>query len=340
MDTEFHYWMTAIIAERAGFTREEATTIATCAEYVDENDCAIEVAWPDKKKKKYHNFISQTMNIFLPQRALMRIYPLFHFVPGDPEAESARRVDGRMHILNTTPDSDNARALFDAAFNAPEHLRLYRIGVASHMYADTWAHQNFVGWNDGHNQIGMDLKFNIGHADAEHHPDWVAHRWQDDRLVDNTVDNRVRFLAAAEALFLRYCRYQREQGSADNSSGWDGLKQDLDQAMGRHYTGDDMWYRDERHAAYKKLAPWLKGFDERDWFDDAIKTKVRGLRDSSNGLTAMLTLLQDSYSFREDVDIENSHWFCFQEAVKDHERQGLELFEPIFKQMKIDIRRS
>ncbi len=339
MDTEFHYWITAIIAERAGFTQSEATVIATCAEYVDENDCAIKVTWPDKRKNFYRNFISQTMNIFLPDRKLLRIYPLFHFVPGDPEAESARRVDGHMHILNTTPDSENARYLFDAAFTAPEHLRLYRIGIASHMYVDTWAHQNFVGWEDSHNQIGLDLKFNIGHADAEHHPDWVAHRWQDSRLLESDVDNRLRFLAAAEALFRRYCRYLKEQGRGDNIDGWEGLQRDLDEAMGRYYTGSDNWYAEERHTAYRRLAPWLGAFDEREWFDAAIDTEVHGMRDANTGLRALLTLFPDSYTFRDDVDIEQCHWYCFQEAVKDHERLGLDLLEPLFKQMQIDIRR-
>lgn len=340
MDTEFHYWMTAIIAERAGFSREEAGTIAYASEYVDENDVCIEVAWPGSRKKRYRNFVSQTMNILKPRRELMRVYPVFHFVPGDPLAESARRRDGRMHILNTTPDSDNARELFDAAFRAPEHIRLYRIGVASHMYADTWAHQNFVGWFDSHNHLDMDIKPNIGHADAEHHPDWPAHRWEDGRLVDGVIDNRARFLDAAEALFRRYCRYHQSQGRPDRRRRWKTLKQDLAEAMGLGFSGADNWYREERLAAYKRLAPWLDDFDERDWFNAAIETRVHGLRDPGEGIAALFTLFPDSYTFRRGLDHEKSHWYAFQEAVKDHERAALGLLEPIFRQMGVDIRRS
>lgn len=340
MDTEFHYWMTAIIAERAGFSREEATTIAYASEYVDENDVSIEVAYRDRRKKPYRNFVSQTMNILKPRRELMRVYPVYHFVPGDPEAETARRRDGRMHMLNTTPDSENARALFEAAFRAPQHIRLYRIGIATHMYADTWAHQNFVGWFDSHNHLDMEFKPNIGHADAEHHPDWPAHRWEDNRLVDSRIDNRTRFLDAAEAVFKRYCRYIKAQGGTDHSRRWKALKQDLAEAMGLSFSGDDNWYEAERNAAYRKLAPWLKPFDERDWFNAAVETKVRGLRDPGEGIAALFTLMPDSYRFREDVDPEQTAWFGFQEAVKDHERCALDVLEPIFRQMAVNIRRS
>ena len=56
-----------------------------------------------KDDAPYRNHFSQTMNILKPKDQLMRIYPIFHFVPGEPDAPSARRRDGKMHILNTTP---------------------------------------------------------------------------------------------------------------------------------------------------------------------------------------------------------------------------------------------
>ena len=56
----------------------------------------------------YQNYISQTMNILKPKRKLMRIYPVFHFVPDEPMSESACRCDGKMHLLNTTPGNEIA----------------------------------------------------------------------------------------------------------------------------------------------------------------------------------------------------------------------------------------
>ena len=70
------------------------------------------------------------MDILKPKKTLMRIYPIFHFVPGDPMTESARRGDGKMHILNTTPDNDIANDMLSSAFKASTDSRPYRIGIA------------------------------------------------------------------------------------------------------------------------------------------------------------------------------------------------------------------
>ncbi|OGT97420.1 MAG: hypothetical protein A2079_01750 [Geobacteraceae bacterium GWC2_48_7] len=66
---------------------------------------------------------------------------------------------------------------------------LYRLGVMTHAFVDTWAHQNFIGWFNDFNEIGSNIIPNVGHADAMHHPDWVGHRWNDQRLLNPDVDN-------------------------------------------------------------------------------------------------------------------------------------------------------
>jgi hypothetical protein len=111
MDTEFHYYMTGIIAKASGFSNDEAKTIATASEYVDENDVCLTIE--DRSAgEAYENYISQTMNILKPKRKLMRIYPVFHFVPGEPMDERALRCDGKMHLLNTTPDNEIVKKIW------------------------------------------------------------------------------------------------------------------------------------------------------------------------------------------------------------------------------------
>ena len=73
--------------------------------------------------------------------------------------------------------------MLDEAFKFTEDLLLYRIGIATHSYVDTWAHQNFAGWYDYYNNVGLDPKPDIRHSDGEHHPDWINHSWVDDSLV-------------------------------------------------------------------------------------------------------------------------------------------------------------
>lgn len=169
MDIEFHYYMTYLIATKAGLDADNSRILAHSSQFIDDNDIVFEV---DKGKGfAYRNYISQTMNILKPKDELLRIYPIFHFIPGDPQKETAWRKDGKMHWLCTTPNSINANNIMDTAIQLGS---LHRIGVAAHGYVDTWAHQNFTGYYDDFNGINIGLKQlmpNIGHADAGHNPD-------------------------------------------------------------------------------------------------------------------------------------------------------------------------
>ena len=206
MDIEFHYYITYLIAARAGLPPPDALTLAWACQYTDDNTmiCVIDAGLPTE----YTNYISQTANILKPRRTLMRIYPLFHFLPGDPQAPTAWRKDGAMHWLNTTPGSENANLILDAALATGD---LYRIGIACHAYADTWAHQNFVGYGHEFNAflgpLFTAVMPNIGHADAIFSPDEATRRWRDPRLLHEPIDNQVRFLAAAAALYRKLARF-------------------------------------------------------------------------------------------------------------------------------------
>jgi len=337
MDTEFHYYMTGIIARAAGFSEEESKIIATASEYVDENDVCLEIEDRSKKNDVYCNYISQTMNILKPKRKLMRIYPIFHFVPGDPMNNTACRIDGKMHWLNTTPDSELANKWIDAAFKASSDTQLYRIGIATHCYADTWAHQNFVGWYDYFNDISKDIKPDIGHANAEHHPDWPAHRWVDDRLVEDEVDNTARFLDAAEKIYKKYKKYIEGKKRKAHLS-WKELCAQLIKAIGQSFSGNKNYFEKERMNRYKELAPWLGEFDEADWFKEAIDVDIRGLKDSDSGLLAMFTTFRDKLYWKDGADREKTHWFRFQESVKAHQELAMRDLDVLYKEkMGLDL---
>ena len=329
MDTEFHYYMTYLIAAKAGFGPGDAFTIAYSSQYVDDNDMILEV---DKgKSSAYRNYISQTMNILKPKGKLFRIYPLFHFIPGDPMNASAWRKDGKMHWLNTTPNSANASRIFD---NALASKSLHRIGVAAHGFADTWAHQNFIGYFDDFNAIASPLGAaapNIGHADAGHNPDWPALVWQDKRLLNERVDNKRIFLEAAEHLLCKLTGYvdptASENGVGEKSAE---LRKDLDWAVGGRDQSNR--YREERIGRYRELAGRagygdrvLPEYDHDLWLDDAIHENVRGLRDRSDFTLARWDPLTDVYTWKDSVNCYKTPWHCFQQAVKDHQNEPWEV---------------
>lgn len=322
MDTEFHYYMTGMIAHAAGFSKDEAKTIATASEYTDENDEMLKVK--DRRNGNvYENYISQTMDILKPKQRLMRIYPIFHFIPGEPDADTARRRDGKMHLLNTTPDSEIANCLIDEAIKVTGETRLYRIGIATHAYADTWAHQNFVGWFDYINNVGLNFKPDIGHADAEHHPDWPSHRWEDARLVEGTVYNTLRFLGAAKKL---YEKYRAAMQNTAPTEAWPDLEKKLVDAMGALFSGSTNWYKDKRMDAYRQVAPWIGEFDEAEWRDAAIE------KDFPESIISGFCM------WREDVTPEETDWYRFQQAVKEHQQLAMDCIEPRFKRMGVDLK--
>ena len=150
MDIEFHYYMTYLIAVRAGFTPADAGILAQSAQEIDDNHILFRVS--EGTDYEFDSIISQTMDILRP-RYNRGIYPIFHFIPGDPNLPSARRKDGLGSAWVTTPNSPLANAMLDTALRSND---LYRIGASAHAYADTWAHQNFLGKDDAYNEMPPD----------------------------------------------------------------------------------------------------------------------------------------------------------------------------------------
>jgi hypothetical protein len=343
MDIEFHYHITGLLAHAAGFTPEEAAVIATASQYVDDNDRIFEI-WPEKDpgpEPDYRNYISQTMNILKPGETLMRIYSAFHFAPGDHDAISARRRDGKMHLMNTTPDGPLANRWIDDALKPGQAHALYRIGIASHTYVDTWAHQNFVGWKDSFNGHVLNPIPDIGHAQALHHPDWVGHRWNDDRLVHGDIDNNLRFLAAAAALYQKYAGFCARD-PAKSPQPWPQVETSLKNAIGSAtYSNDTLQGSEARIARYQALCP-LPDYQPNRWFEDAIHTRVRGLPDVPDGPDWLAhlpipTLFKDHYIWKDAATKTDNHWYHFQEAVKAHQAVAMEDLRPLFEQIGVEL---
>ena len=72
--------------------------------------------------------------------------------------------------------------------------------------------------------------------------------------------------------------------------------------------------------------------------DDAVDEAVRGLRDRAGTLLARLDPFTDLYRWKDRENYKHTHWYCFQEAVKQYQNetwqilanrnfQGLELPE-------------
>lgn len=336
MDVEFHYYMTYLIASRAGFGSKEARVISYSSQYTDDNCEEIDVL--QGCDNFYRNNISQTMDITKPAEDLQCVYCFFHFLPGDPDSYTARRKDGRVHPLNTTPNSANANIIFDEALKTDN---LYRIGIATHMFADTWAHQNFVGCKDEFNMVGGIGEIPIGHAPVNRNPDIPGLQWIDQRLVDenSSINNTDRFVEASQVLFTRFRKYIDPSVSKKSLiNDAEELRLDIKKAIGMTDIQSDKLVSPVRIRNYRELGILSKyggseipDYDESDWIDDACSRKTRGLIDRSNLERSGMNLRGWVIHCKDKINYQDYDWFRFQEAVREHIEVASKVLEKTFQ---------
>ena len=368
MDSEFHYWVTGVIAYEAGFSEEETEIIAYGSQLVDENDILYKVR--NISGRIYENNLSQTMDIFRSPEYLSEIYAYFHFIPDYQEGMSDTGKD-----IYTRPNSPIAQKFLHTALSLAEDnpQKIYRIAIASHAYVDTWAHQNFCYYYTTFNIDTLaDLKrefhllgtlkhplrtlFNrimrtlsIGHGSFKHQPDEIGMVWSDtrpdvDKHIPNdegVVINNDRFIEAAEYLYRHYRTYLESKDVSPRLS-WGELREKI----------ESIWQEESQEVRiklYRKLLPLsFRGiFDKMRWFNDAIFTEEHGRRDSTNPLVHHFTIMIDKYYWRigeshsgareqfdtipdDALGYKRSHWYLFQESIKDHMRLGDELLGDMF----------
>lgn len=119
------------------------------------------------------------------------------------------------------------------------------------------------------------------------------------------------------------------------------LKEDFDRCIG----GPDPTNAHEtrRNSLYRKLslAPEYGGqemepYDTHRWMDDAVNEDVRGLRDRADTFLSRLDPLTDTYTWKDRENYKKTHWYRFQEAVKQHQNETWEILaEKNFKGLEL-----
>ncbi len=329
MDIEFHYYQTYLVAAYTGFSCSDAYIIAYGAQAVDDNGVHFKIKGDDGTT--YKNHISQSFNMFKSKKYLMDINPLFHFIPGDTDKNLDNRVDGARHIMNTTPNSKNANKIIQDALNSKN---IYRISIATHAYVDTWAHQNFTAYYDKFNSSSgwwQWLMPNHGHADFLLKPDYPCAFWQDERLVHSTIDNKKRFLEAIKELFKKFALY-------NNLENYHQKQQELIDIFNQVmiHRDDSDKNKDSRINRYIELSKLdkfggkeLKKYVYDEWFNDAIEEKKSFLRDNSKLNNVIdIIIFRDKLTFKDNY--KNSHWYKYQEAVKEHKIYAKKVLDYIY----------
>lgn len=233
MNAEFHYYSVYFLCLRAGLSEGRCANIAFASQYVDDALLAYEV---DDDGFSYATEVTQNY-VFWDEATLKDIYLPFHFVPGEIERARAARADGKASRWTVTPDSSLAKELLVVALRSGDD---FRIGIALHAYADTWAHQNFSGRTESCNVMDASSPLPpAGHLQALRSPDDASGKWLDPRLAGPRVagglakvDNGARFREAARKIF-RYLRTYLRSGFEDEDLHLDELS-----AAWTRYPGD------------------------------------------------------------------------------------------------------
>ncbi len=233
MNIDAHHATTYVIARLSGFSHQDAEIVAYSAEYVDDatNDGVIRF----DNGATYHRICSaHRMLDYRNVESLRsaRVWVPFHFLPGNGGLPEGVDPDGAfIEKLICRPDSPIARAMFATTIaERGKPYGLHRLGIAAHVYTDTWAHQGFTGTthdvnaardlvNDkGEPDLPMTERIQrffvakavpLGHGSVLGHPDrpylvWGYTNGRGERIIrDNPKD----YIAAFEALCKMFRRY-------------------------------------------------------------------------------------------------------------------------------------
>jgi hypothetical protein len=153
-----------------------------------------------------------------------RIYVPFHFIPGNQGDRFQERMVCRQ-------DSEIAQKMVQEVANLKcKPYQLHRLGIALHVYADTWSHQDFSGLqtdlNDveeidvlNESSVGIAKLFSsffrdikealipyIGHAEAVTLPDEPHREWTFDHVYQKRQIHRKNWLICQDACKATYQR--------------------------------------------------------------------------------------------------------------------------------------
>ncbi|MCB2228793.1 MAG: hypothetical protein KQH53_19110 [Desulfarculaceae bacterium] len=333
MQRDFHYYCVAVLARTAGFSLEDAVTLAYASNYVDDATDGRPILVggyvfnPLFTANDWTGVVLKTTS-WDNQR---KVYIPFHFLPPRP-------VDSPKDDFITTPDSPLARELMAAALapSGNRTLRLCRMGVALHTYADTWSHSDFSGRlgqeNDVHevwvmkkgewkkelkDQIAAHAVWKVGHGQVGFLPDLPYRRWKatadrregGERTVEH--DNPALYMQAAETIFgLLY----QEQHPGETPNGVFGhIRPRLEQCFN---------YKEaSRKARYRK---WEEVFGDmfaglgRDWAYDPDEWINQALGEVLDPESLGAPGWENEWflAYAGAPDFPNTPWACFHRAAR------------------------
>ena len=231
MDIDFHFGTVYVLSRWAGFQAANAKVIAACSQFVDDNIDNIDgdslSSWStgrdvreDGRIIRYsgHDLWANLGNA----EGNEEVWIPYHFLPGlEGETEEEKLICHK--------DSELANKLRDrlSSISLADPNWAFKLGIGLHVYADTWAHQEFAGifslknvihdlaielfdqdnwksfdqFNDMMKTLSLNIAAPLGHAAAINWPDRPYAKWSSSSKFPNGRDNCLEFLEASQACY-------------------------------------------------------------------------------------------------------------------------------------------
>lgn len=148
MQIDMHYYGVYALAYTAGMNPETARIVATSSQFVDDLADKIEINFHDAGQfnciATAHHSVD-TDNIDKDDQR--NVWVPFHFIPGNYGSSFTEK-------LVCTKDSKISQSMLQDALDATVRAHgPYRIGIAAHVYADTFSHYGFSGVSSRLNRV-------------------------------------------------------------------------------------------------------------------------------------------------------------------------------------------
>ncbi len=337
MQIDFHHATTYVIARDAGFAHKEADIIAYAAQYVDDATSTGTVQFDNQA---VYNRISSAHKMLDPrntqQLANHQVWLAFHFLPGNGGKAAGKNPGGSfINKIVCTPNSPVAQEMVRGVILDKDRLYgLHRLGVAMHVYADTWAHQGFAGVLHDVNEvddaeetsdsglfdggIGRFLRGvlddtipPLGHGRANVFPDMPFLQWRYKNGVKEVVtrDNSGDFIKAADHM----CKAMRRYRLGNPDAKVTGLTTKTKAQIKKLFLEIKIKSGDERHQH------WLKAI-RGGAFETFGPARISSYfpRGSKSWKHAALGTSHDLPVHRYQPEFLKSNWKLFHDAIQAH----------------------
>jgi hypothetical protein len=245
MQIDFHHTATYVIARYAGFSHVDAAIIAHAAQYVDDASTSGFIRFSNGMRYQR----AATAHAMCDPENLdnddnTTSWLPFHFFPAGDRGPADSDFS-YIQMLVCRPDNPPARAMMATAIRTKgEPSSLYRLGIAAHVFVDTFAHQGFAGLHHAINNVS-ELKnadgtpifvalvhpFErgippIGHGQVGTCPDQPYLRWSYVNHAGETIrrDNPKDYAAASSRLCEEFQRYRGVPVTGLSSQALDKLQ--------------------------------------------------------------------------------------------------------------------